>query len=352
MLLLSGISLQAQSDEDTLKTYGLDVFGYPFVFYTPETKLAFGLGGMLYFRTARDPDFKLSNIVISSYYTLNNQYLFNLSPEIYFSKNLGFLEGNIYYGKFVDEFYGFGSDAEEISNPDYIMKDLGANINLQKNISDDFVIGIIYDYLNSTINDRKNNPFLLNNNLTGCNGGISSGIGINIVWDTKNFLYLPTSGLYYYFSSTFYSKSIGGDFDFNEFIFDLRNFAEIDTNHIIATQFYGRFARGNPPFYELPKLGGSANMRGYYEGRYRDRNYITFQIEYKTLLFWKIGGVIFGGIGDVSPGINDFQLRNIKYSYGFGLRYIFDLKERLTVRADLGFGKNTSGVYFSVHEAF
>ena len=93
-------------------------------------------------------------------------------------------------------------------------------------------------------------------------------------------------------------------------------------------------------------------MRGYFEGRYRDLNYLTAQFEYKVMLFWKIGGVLFGGIGDVAPAFENFKLVNAKYSYGFGFRYVFDKEERLTIRADFGFGLNTSGVYFSMQETF
>jgi len=32
----------------------------------------------------------------------------------------------------------------------------------------------------------------------------------------------------------------------------------------------------NAPFYELPALRGQNRMRGYFMGRYRDRNYVTF----------------------------------------------------------------------------
>jgi len=95
-------------------------------------------------------------------------------------------------------------------------------------------------------------------------------------------------------------------------------------------------------------------MRGYYEGRYRDRNYVAAQTEYKTWLVkkWDLGVVLFGGVGDIAYELNDLKVKNFKYSYGFGFRYIFNAKERLTVRADFGFGKNTSGVYFAMQEAF
>jgi outer membrane protein assembly factor BamA len=156
------------------------------------------------------------------------------------------------------------------------------------------------------------------------------------------------------FSVIYYVKPLGSDFEFNDYLLDLRRYFKITEGHLITVQIYGNFTGGNPPFYEMPRLGGSVTMRGYYEGRYRDRYFVTAQSEYKTWLVrkWKLFIVLFGGLGDVAYNFSDFTLREFKFSYGFGLRYIFDEKERLTVRADFAFGKNSSGVYFAIQEAF
>jgi outer membrane protein assembly factor BamA len=341
-----------QNEEDSTETKDFGIFGYPYAFYSPETNLAFGVGGMLYFRSIKDTDIELSNIVLSGYYTINNQYTINLTPELYLSKSGDYFKGDFFYGKFLDKFYGYGSQSPEIPNPDYLTHDFNAYFYFQKNITENIEVGIIYDYFNSTIVDTKENPYLLNEGVFGINGGVSSGIGFSAAWDSRDYVYVSTRGWYYYFSSVFYSKAFGSDYDFNEYTIDLREFYHIIQGHVLAFQTYGKFAKGNPPFYEVPRLGGGTTMRGYFEGRYRDNNYITLQMEYKTILFWKIGGVLFGGLGDVAAKFSHFKMMNIKYSYGFGLRYAFDLEERLTIRADFGFGKNTSGVYFSMQEAF
>ncbi|NOX66282.1 MAG: BamA/TamA family outer membrane protein [Chlorobi bacterium] len=346
--------LNAQSDSDTTGTSGITFFGYPYLFYTPETNLAFGAGGMMYFRTAKQSDLNLSNILLSGYYTINNQYNLTLSPELYFAHNRYIVRGEFSFGKFLDKFYGYGSNAKKISNPDYFTQDFGINLNFQADVSEKFEIGAIYDFLYTSIIDKKSNPFLLNESVLGSNGGISSGLGIKFVWDSRNYVYLPTSGGYYMFSVVYYVKALGSDYEFNNYLLDLRRYFKITEGHIVTVQLYGNFTGGNPPFYEVPRLGGSVTMRGYYEGRYRDRYFVTAQAEYKTWLVkkWKLGVVVFGGLGDVAYNFRDFILRGFKYSYGLGVRYIFDKKERLTVRADFAFGKNTSGVYFAIQEAF
>ena len=346
------IFIFGQPEADSTDLTKVRVFGYPYAFYTPETQLAFGLGGMLYFRTIRDSSIELSNIILSGYYTLNSQYKFTLSPELYLSKTGDYFQGSFVYGRFLDKFYGFGSQSPEIDNPDYLTQEFNAFLYFRKNLNKNLKVGIIYDYFNTTVVDKKENPYLLSNAVVGSDGGVSSGIGLSTTWDSRDFVYISTRGWYYYIGATFYSKAFGSDYDFNEFVFDLREFYRPFGKHVFAFQTFASFARGNPPFYEVPRLGGDITMRGYYEGRYRDRNYLTVQMEYKTIAYWRIGLVIFGGMGDVAADFDEFKMTNIKFSYGFGFRYVFDAKERLTIRADFGFGKNTSGVYFSMQEAF
>lgn len=348
--LITLTNLIAQ-DEDSTATKNFGVFGYPYAFYSPETNLAFGLGGMMYFRLDQDPGIELSNIVVSGYYTVNNQYKFTITPELYFSTG-DLVSSDLYFGKFIDKFYGYGGNTEEIDTADYITKDFRFYTNYQKNLTERVVVGVIYDFLKSDVSDKKSNPYLNNNLVLGHEGGISSGLGVSFAYDSRDFTYISTRGWYYYASLTSYSKSLGSDYDFNKFVFDFREFYRPFKGHVFAFQGYGKIVTGNPPFYEMPRLGGGTNMRGYYEGRYRDRNYLTMQMEYKTRLFWKFGGVLFGGMGDVAGDFKHFRMKDVKYSYGFGLRFLFDEKERLTIRADFGFGKNTSGVYFSMQETF
>ena len=346
--------INAQSEEDTTVTNGITFFGYPYLFYTPETNLAFGAGGIMYFRTAREQELNLSSVLLSGYYTINNQYSLTLAPELYLSRNRYIARGEFNFGKFLDKFYGYGSNSEEINNPDYFTQNFGINLNFQADVSEKFEIGAIYDFLYTNVIDKKNNPFLNNNSVLGSEGGISSGLGLKLVWDSRDYVYLPTTGGYYIVSAVYYKKVLGSDFEFNDYLIDLRRYFKITQGHILTFQLYGNFARGFPPFYEMPRLGGDVTMRGYYEGRYRDRNFVATQAEYKTWLVekWKLGVVLFGGIGDVADELDDLKVRDFKYSYGFGFRYVFDEKERLTVRADFGFGKNTSGVYFAMQEAF
>jgi hypothetical protein len=93
-------------------------------------------------------------------------------------------------------------------------------------------------------------------------------------------------------------------------------------------------------------------MRGYFKGRYRDEHYFATQVEYRQYFWWRLGFVAFVGAGDVVPEITSLQIRKLKPSYGFGLRFLFDKEQKINLRMDIGFGRNTNGVYFGIEEAF
>ena len=94
-------------------------------------------------------------------------------------------------------------------------------------------------------------------------------------------------------------------------------------------------------------------MRGYYEGQYRDKNMIAFQMEYRiTPVWWRVGLVGFLGVGDVSDTIGNFRFREFKTTGGVGFRYQFNLKEGINLRADAAYGRGTAGYYLAIQEAF
>jgi outer membrane translocation and assembly module TamA len=110
------------------------------------------------------------------------------------------------------------------------------------------------------------------------------------------------------------------------------------------------------PFYLLPALGNDEMMRGYYNGRYRDRNFIAGQTELRYRLSERIGVVGFLGTGEVFH--SSFSFSQLKPDYGAGLRYFFDIEKGLSLRADYGIGQKPmgegreSGFYIGLGQAF
>jgi len=339
-----------------LNQFGKRISAYPYAYYTPETEFAFGVGGIITFYTDEDLLLRPSKATVSAYTTAKDQYKVTLSPEVYFKQNKIFGSLDLDYGRYVDKFYGVGNSTPEIENSDYVTRGWGVRTELQVPPFLGFLsstrIGVIYEFAERDITADLGNPYLTDGSVSGAEAGSISGAGLSWVWDSRDHIFYPTSGGFHRVSAVYYMDGIGSDYDYNRYEVDLRQYFGKKDAHVFAFQLLWQATFGTPPFYELPALGGQQIMRGYYEGRYRDRVYLAGQAEYRTHLWWKLGAVAFLGAGDVGHDFSDFYLRDFKISGGAGLRLLFNEKEGVNLRMDLGFGTDTNGTYFALEEAF
>ena len=77
------------------------------------------------------------------------------------------------------------------------------------------------------------------------------------------------------------------------------------------------------------------------------------QAEYRAVpVWWRLGFVVFAGVGEVAETLNTFSLDDPKYAVGLGIRFLLFSKEKITVRQDFGFGRDSFGDYLDLNEAF
>jgi hypothetical protein len=75
------------------------------------------------------------------------------------------------------------------------------------------------------------------------------------------------------------------------------------------------------PFYLLPSLGGGHNMRGYESYRFRDRNSLLLQGEWRIMVNRFMDTAFFYDAGKVAPRLHDLDLSDMTHDYGFGVRF-------------------------------
>lgn len=339
---------------DSVKTKKITFNGYPYAFYTPETQAAIGAGGIFLFYTkAKSEGLRPSKIGFGAFYTTNKQYKFSVNPSVYFNSNKLVFQMPISFGYTQDKFWGIGNETEETGTEAYFREDFDIQIEVQVPpllfFSDRS--GFVIDYKHTNIVDMGENQFLKDGSVTGYQGGNIFGVGVNLIWDRRDNLFYPTSGHYQYIKFIAYTEP--SDYTYTTFELDVRFYKTVLKKSVLASNLYIKNVSGNAPFYELPALGGHQRMRGYFQGRYRDKNYLTLQTEYRQYFTKRLGFVAFGGIGDVSNEITDLNLNDLKYSFGGGLRYLFNKKEHVNLRMDIGIGPDgNTGIYFGIEEAF
>jgi len=341
-------------NQDSTKIKKVNFSGYPYAFYSPETQAAFGGGGIFLFYTKNKTDeLRPSKIGFGAHYTTNKQYKFSLNPSIYFNSNNVVINMPVSFGYTLDKFWGTGNKTLDTGTEEYFREDFNFQLEVQVPPVLFFAdrTGFILDYKNTAVVDVQDNQFLIDESVNGFKGGDLYGIGLNLVWDRRDNLFYPTTGHYQYIKFIVYPEP--SDFVFSTFELDVRYYKKLLKNQVLATNLYLKSVGSNAPFYELPALGGQNRMRGYFQGRYRDRNYVAFQTEFRQYVSEKLGFVAFAGFGDVGQEITDLTLKDLKYSFGGGLRYLFNKKENVNLRMDIGVGRDgNTGVYFGIEEAF
>ena len=120
---------------------------------------------------------------------------------------------------------------------------------------------------------------------------------------------------------------------------------------MLALQAFGQVVFGEPPIDVLPALGGPALLRGFFQGRYRDKVYMVVQAEWRVPLFWRLGAAAFGAVGNVYPDLAHVDGDNLKPAGGLGLRLNVGRRNPVNIRLDGAIAPGSAGVYLVIGEA-
>jgi len=119
---------------------------------------------------------------------------------------------------------------------------------------------------------------------------------------------------------------------------------------ILAEELHGQFNYGHTPWPLLSETGSNDRMRGYYEGRYRDKNLMEGQLELRQHIKGRHGMAVWAGLANVFKDFDHIAMRHTLPNAGIGYRWEF--KKGINVRIDYGFTRNGGGFIFNVNEAF
>ena len=340
-----------KKESDSLSRFSFNAF--PYIFSSPETKLAFGGGGIMILYAGKGLDLRPSKVEFGGYYSVNNQYRININPQFFFFDNKLYVEMPTSYGFFVNRYWGRGDSTPDYDDAEYAIETFDITLSTQVPpllFSADRT-GLILSYEDSKVVDKRSNELLMNDSLPGSNGAKLFGIGLNLVWDSRDNLFYPNSGRYQSIKILAYPEP--SDYVYSMVEFDTRAYKAFSEDRVLAVNLYVQTLLGDTPFFKLPALGGKNRMRGYFNGRYVDNFYGMLQAEYRQYFWKRFGFVAFAGMGNVSNTILDYRFDTMKYSFGGGLRYLINKKQKVNLRMDIGItGDGSTGIYFGIQEAF
>jgi outer membrane protein assembly factor BamA len=164
------------------------------------------------------------------------------------------------------------------------------------------------------------------------------------------------AGGYYSLTLASYADLEGGTFSFRRTDLHLQQFFPIfDKKRVFAVQarVLASDTANNEsvPFYFQPTIGGSTTLRGFADYRFRDRNALYLNAEYRWEAFSALDMALFSDWGKVTSRAGDLDFGDLKHAYGIGLR--FNTYKTVFLRLDIGTGGG-EGIryYFKFNKAF
>lgn len=349
-LSLLGSNAIAQTDSSKK----LQILVFPVLTRSIETSWSFGVAGTSTFRMFKsDTISRTSNLQTIVLYSLKKQLVAAINGAQYFKNEQYVLNEQISYSSFPDKFWGLGNQTLDQAEEAYDFQQFYTYLHLMRQLGNSMFIGALYEYQNLLETNYKAGGIFDQEQVVGRKGYHISGLGLSFTLDTRNNAFAPNKGNFAQIYFNHFTPLFGSEHSYTNIVIDLRKYMTIRKNGVLALQAYSFNNTGNDvPLRSLATLGGMNSMRGYYDGRYRDKNQLVFQAEFRQHLFKRFGMVAFGNIGDVSHNLS-YRFADLKYSFGAGLRYAINKSEKLNIRLDYGIGPGKNqGLYFELGEAF
>lgn len=330
----------------------------PFGYYTPETKLAAGVLAIQNFGTQAPG--KTSSVLSSASLTVLGQSIFNIAPRFYFEQGKYELGGLFFYSYFPSKYYGQGLRGTLDEPESFLENTLISNLNGGIQFIENFYLRGSFSY-----ETRRSQKYEVSGKLDQEVQYKNLGAYIytlNLDYDKRDLPQAPTRGHLYRFSASWinpFDRDNGNTSlsSFEKYEVDGREYLPLADDFVWAHQLLASEVHSEQyvPFQYLNSIGGANRMRGFYNGRYREKALLLYQTEGRWQFKDRWVAAVFGGasrLSDKFESIFKGSDSRLFASGGFGVHYIIDPENRTKFRFDIGLGAEKLGVYVIVGEAF
>lgn len=330
------------------KRFDFSVIGGPH--YASDTKFGLGLVAAGLYRT--DPNDSIlppSNVSLYGDVSSVGFYMLGVRGNHIAPKGRYRIDYHLYFYSFPADFWGIGYEMgdNDANKSDMKRWQAQAEVSFLFRVADNFYIGPMasYDYV---IGKHIERPELLQ--------GMDQhtwnvGAGVSLVYDNRDNLTNPHRGIFLNINQMFRPGFMGNDYAFSTTAFRFDAYQRLGKGTVLAEDIRANFNFGNPSWGMMAELGGTHSMRGYYEGRYRNKHSLEATVELRQHVWKRNGIVVWVGAGTIFPKFSALRSKQILPNAGVGYRWEF--KKNVNVRLDYGFGKSgQSGFLFNINEAF
>lgn len=320
--------------------------------YSATTGLGLGLLGTATYSADRsDPTLPRSNASVYSNMTTAGFFVVGLRGNHIFPHENFQLDYKVNLSTFSTSYWGMGyANADNDDNEtDYRRNRINAMARFMVKLAPNTYIGPFVNYRVTQASDVNEDFSYL---WQGQDKTIHTyTAGLSFTYDSRDFMLNASKGVFVQIDQTFTPRCFGnGKYNFSTTEATFATYGKLWKGAILAGELHGQFNYGHIPWSQLATVGSNDRMRGYYEGRYNDKNVIEGQVELRQHIKGRNGVVAWVALANA---FSDFK--NIAWRYTLpnaGVGYRWEFKKRINIRVDYGFTRNGGGFIFNINEAF
>lgn len=297
-----------------------------------------------------DPELPRSNVSLFGDITTKGFMLIGLRGNHIFPEEKYRLDYRTYVYTFPTKFYGIGYDNGNIdeNETEYRRMRFDAMARFMFRIAENTYLGpmVNFKYVDATEIDSSRLHLFEGQDRKMT----AQTVGLSFTYDSRDFMLNARRGWFVQLDQTFTPRFLGNDYCFSTTELTASTYRQVWKGGVLAGELHSCFNYGNPSWCTMSEVGNNSRMRGYFEGRYRDKHIIEAQLELRQNIKGRNGAVVWVGAAQVFPEFGAMRFRKILPNAGIGYRWEF--MKRVNVRIDCGFGKNGAGFMFNINEAF
>jgi hypothetical protein len=307
----------------------------------------------------------LSSVTFTPYLNFAGRFGLPLRSSIWLENNSWNIQGDTRFLKYPQITWGLGGKNEErnslLVNYKYIRFYQAA----LKRITNFFYAGAGYnmDYHIDIEEDQSVRLRTFTGYQFGAandNNSFSSGITLNLLYDTRNNPFNPLPGTYVNAVYRMNTKVLGSQQNWRSLYIDVRKYISLSKEHkknmLALWGYYWTTLNDGTPYLDLPSVGWdpyNTSGRGMEQNRYRGQGMLYLESEYRRDLTQNgmFGFVVFANATSVTEAAN----RNFKYvnpAAGAGFRIKFNKGSDTNIAIDYGFSKGYNTLILGLGEAF
>jgi hypothetical protein len=327
---------------------------FPVVFYAPETSLALFVGAAIFEDTPKAPGEQRrdDSIAIGVQGTLRKQYQLSLSGVKFWEDARWQLTEDAALVSYPNAYWGIGNNTPEAAREPFTQSGVFSRVTVARVAFEQLYVGA---GLTTAWYDITGNPAggAVDDYLTTVpKSGPGIGIGPILRRDTRDDALGAHRGSISSFAATFFPSALGSTYHYAFYELDHRSHFPLGSRTVLAMEAYGAWAPGQVPLAEMPALGGSSRLRGYFNGRYRDHLYLMAQLEARIRVYGRFSVAPFGGVGNVFSSPSAISFENPKYAGGLSARFNIKKERDLNIHVDVAVSPEGWSPYLNMGEAF